>query len=145
MKKVAVMLIGGVGAVLLGLPYIFHAFGPTEAEVVSWGEVSLYTGIGLTLLAVVIGRSAKKLFRGVLALGYLFLALLQVLPIYLWFTFHGTGISDGTPPSPFVAHWVYAIPHVVLLIVGLAVIASVFKSDDEKPFQERTKGHRQNT
>jgi len=132
MKKVAVMLIGGVGAILLGLPYIYYVFGPMEAEVASWGEVSLYTGIVLTLLAIVIGRSAKKLFRGILALGYLFLALLQVLPIFLWFTFHGTGISDGTPPSAFVAHWVYALPHIVLLIAGLAVIALTFKNADEK-------------
>lgn len=132
MKKVAIMLIGGVGAILLGLPYIFYAFGPTEAEVASWGEVSLYTGIVLTLLAIVIGRSAKKFFRGILALGYLVLALLQVLPIFLWFTFHGTGISDGTPPSPFVAHWVYAVPHIVLLIAGLAVIAFTLRNDDEK-------------
>ncbi|MBN2389756.1 MAG: hypothetical protein JXR84_03470 [Anaerolineae bacterium] len=122
MKKVIVMLIGGVGAILLGLPYIFHAFGPTEAEVVTWGKVSLYTGLILTLLAIVIGRSPKKLFRGILALGYLFLALLQVLPIFLWFTFHGMGISDGTPPSPFVAHWGYAIPHLAEQVVSLGVI-----------------------
>ncbi len=124
------MLIGGIGAVLLGVTYIFHAFGPTEAEVVTWGEVSLYTGIVLTLLSVGIGRSTKWIPRSILALGYLFLALLQVLPIFLWFTFHGTGISDGTPPSPFVAHWVYAIPHLVLLVIGIVVIVSAFRGDN---------------
>lgn len=130
MKRYILRLISSGGAILLGVPYIFYAFGPTEAEVVSWGEVSLYTGIILTLLAVVIGRNPRKLFRGVLALGYLFLALLQVLPIFLWFAFHGTGISDGTPPSPFVAHWGYAIPHLVLLIASLVVIASTLKAGD---------------
>jgi hypothetical protein len=39
--RITAMLFGGIGAILLGLPYIFHAFGPTEAEVVIWGEVSL--------------------------------------------------------------------------------------------------------
>jgi len=130
MKKVAVMLVGSIGAILLGLPYIFHAFGPTEAEVTSWGEVSLYTGIVLTLLALAIGRTTKKLFRGILALGYLFLALLQVLPIFLWFTFHGTGISDGTPPSPFVAHWVYAMPHLAILVISLVAIVTALKNSD---------------
>lgn len=130
MKKVIVMLIGSVGAILLGLPYIFHAFGPTEAEVVSWGEISLYTGVALTLLSIGIGHSTKRISRGILALGYLFLALLQVLPIFLWFTFHGTGISDGTPPSPFVAHWGYAIPHLVLLVIGIMVIISAFRGDN---------------
>ena len=130
MKKVIVMLVGGVGAILLGLPYILHTFGPTEAEVVSWGKVSLYTGVVLALLSVGIGRSTKRIPRSILALGYLFLALLQALPIFLWFTFHGAGISDGTPPSSFVAHWGYAIPHLALLIVSLVVIASVLKRGD---------------
>jgi hypothetical protein len=138
MKKVAVMLVGSIGAILLGLPYIFRAFGPTEAEVASWGEVSLYTGIVLTLLAVAIGRNTKKFFRGILALGYLFLALLQVLPIFLWFTFHGTGISDGTPPSPFVAHWGYAIPHLAVLVVSLAATVSMLKGDEARPVQRPT-------
>jgi hypothetical protein len=35
------MLFSGFGAILLGLPYVLHAFGPTEVEVVIWGEVSL--------------------------------------------------------------------------------------------------------
>lgn len=126
------MLVGSIGAILLGLPYIFRAFGPTEAEVASWGEFSLYTGIVLTLLAVGVGRNTKKLFRGILALGYLFLAFLQVLPIFLWFTFHGTGISDGTPPSAFVAHWGYAIPHLAVLMVSLVVITFVLQGDEGK-------------
>jgi hypothetical protein len=104
------------------LPYILHAFGPTEAEVVTWGEVSLYTGIVLVALSVGIGRSNKKILRGILAPSYILLALLQVPPIFLWFTFHGMGISDGTPPSPFVAHWGYAIPHLALLIDSLLVL-----------------------
>ena len=138
MKKVVAMLIGSVGAILLGLPYICYAFGPTEAEVASWGEVCLYTGIFLTLLAVVIGRSPKRLFRGILALGYLFLALLQVPPIFLWFAFHGTGISDGSPPSPFVAHWIYAIPHLAILIVSLVATVSMLKGSETSPTQRPT-------
>lgn len=133
MKKGAVMLIGSLGAILLGLPYIFHAFGPTEAEVVTWGKVSLYTGSVLTLLAVVIGRSTKRVSRGILALSYLFLALLQPLPISLWFTFHGTGISDGTPPSSFVAHWAYAMPHLAILVISLVAIVAALKNSDAGP------------
>lgn len=120
-KQMTALLIGGIGAILLGLPYIFHAFGPTEAEVVTWGKVSLYTGIILVILSIGIGRSNKKIFRGILALGYTMLAFLQLPPIFLWFAFNGMGISDGTPPSPFVAHWGYAIPHLALLIDCLLV------------------------
>ncbi|MBN1429989.1 MAG: hypothetical protein JXB07_16590 [Anaerolineae bacterium] len=122
MKKVIAMLIGGIGSILLGLPYILHAFGPTEAEVMTWGQVSLYTGIVLVCLSAGIGRNNNIAARLVLALGYVVLILLQVHPIFLWFTFHGTGISDGTPPSTFVAHWCYATPHIALVIVSLLVL-----------------------
>ena len=117
-----IMLIGGIGAILLGLLYIFHAFGPTEAEVVTWGWLSLYVGTCLILLCIGIGRSNKKAAKVFLSLGYIVLVLFQVFPIILWFAFHGSGISDGTPPSAFVAHWLCALPHLVLLMVSLMVL-----------------------
>jgi hypothetical protein len=116
------MLIGGIGAILLGLPYIFHAFGSTEAEVVIWGRLSLYMGASLILLSLGIGRSNKKAAKVFLSLGYIGLALVQVVPILLWFAFHGSGISDGTPPSEFVAHWLYSLPHAALLVISLMVL-----------------------
>lgn len=97
------MLAGAAGAALLGLPYILRAFGPTEAEVVAWGRVSLALGVTLLLLAVGLGRRSRAA-RALLAAGFALAALLQVLPIFLWLLFHGTGISDGSPPSAFVAH-----------------------------------------
>jgi hypothetical protein len=45
-----------------------------------------------------------------------------VLPVLLWFSFHGTGISDGTPTSAFVAHWATSLPHLALLLGSLIVI-----------------------
>jgi GNAT superfamily N-acetyltransferase len=122
LEGIRLMLLAALGAVLLALPYLFRAFGPTEAEVVTWGQVCLSTGAALVLLSIALRRSRKCTARLVLGAGYLFLALLQVLPIYLWFTFHGTGISDGTPASQFVAHWAFSIPHLALLMVSLAVL-----------------------
>ena len=128
------MLVGGSGAILLGLPYSFHAFGPTEAEVVSWGRISLYLGASLILLSIGIGRSNKnRAARVFLSLGYLSLALLQAVPILLWVAFHGSGISDGTPPSAFVAHWLYSIPHVVLLFISLLVLHQLWPSSTPSP------------
>jgi hypothetical protein len=89
---------------------------------VTWGQVCLSTGAALVLLSIALRRSRKCTARLVLGAGYLFLALLQVLPIYLWFTFHGAGISDGTPASAFVAHWAYSLPHLALLMMSLAVL-----------------------
>jgi hypothetical protein len=126
--QITAMLLGGFGAILLGLPYIFHAFGPTEAQVVIWGWVSLCIGVVLLFLAVGLGRSKERLAKVALASGYIILALLQVPPVVLWFAFHGSGISDGTPPSTFVAHWGYSVPHLVLLGASLVVVGDVIRA-----------------
>jgi len=128
-----IMLIGGIGAILLGLLYIFHAFGPTEAEVVIWGRLSLYMGASLILLSMGIGRSSKKAAKVFLSLGYIGLALFQVVPILLWFAFHSSGISDGAPPSAFVAHWSYSIPHAGLLVVSLMVLYQLWRLPTHSP------------
>lgn len=125
------MLIGAVGAILLGLLYILRAFGPIEAEVVTWGRVSLYTGATLVFLSVGIGRSNKGIAKVALLLGYILLALLQVVPIYLWLQFHGLGISDGTPSSAFVAHWSCALPHLTLLIVSIIALYHICRSKSQ--------------
>jgi hypothetical protein len=125
MRTIALMLVGSLGGAALGLPYIYHAFGPTEAEVVSWGQVSLYTGIYLAIVSLALGHQRARPFKLLLALGYFSLALSQLPPIYAWFAFHGRGISDGTPPSPFVAHWVYAIPHIIVLAIGSFILYSL--------------------
>lgn len=129
MKRMISMYIGALGAILLGFPYIFGAFGPTEAEVQIWGVVSVGIGAFLGLLCLAIGRSNKWIAKVVLTLGYIFLALFQVLPIYLWFVFHGRGISDGTPQSAFVAHWGYSILHMALFVVAIAVPFVIFRSE----------------
>lgn len=128
MKTDLFMLIGAVGAILLGLAYLLHAFGPTEAEVVTWGRISLFIGIVLVLLLVGLEYRHSVSIKVILGLGYAVLALLQVLPIFLWFAFDSIGISDGTPPSAFVAHWVYAFPHLVLLSLSLVAFYRLYKS-----------------
>jgi hypothetical protein len=130
------MLIGGIGAILLGLPYIFHAFGPTEAEVILWGRFSLCMGASLLLLSLGFGRSRKIAAKVFLSIGFLSLALFQGFPILLWFAFDGLGISDGTPRSTFVAHWSYSIPHVALLIVSLIILYQLWWFPLRLPSQE---------
>jgi len=124
MQSLLLMLVTALGAVLLGLPYLLRAFGPTEAEVVSWGRVTLLTGVTLAVLALLLWRSRRKLAQLILSLGYGWLALLQVLPIALWILFHGSGISDGSQPSAFVAHWAYALPHLALFLLSGTCCAS---------------------
>lgn len=131
MKNSQLTLIGGVGAVILGLPYIYHAFGPTEAEVVSWGKASFYLGIAMTVFSMVFRNDGSGIAKAILGFGCFALALLQVLPTSLWFIFHGHGISDGTPPSSFVAHWGYSIPHIILLTIGIIGLYRFFRTSSQ--------------
>jgi hypothetical protein len=118
-------LLGGTGSIALGLTYVLHAFGPTEAEVVLWGWVSIYLGGAVVPLTVSAWRSNSRIIKGVASLGWGSVAMLQILPVLLWFAFHGSGISDGTPPSTFVAHWAYSIPHLVVLAASVPMVLSL--------------------
>ncbi|MDX9953475.1 MAG: hypothetical protein RBT75_05245 [Anaerolineae bacterium] len=122
MSTFVLMLIAAGGSILLGLPYLVHAFGPTEAEVVSWGQVAIATGAVLAGLVLLLWRQRHRWAQIVLSVGYGWLALLQVLPIVLWLLFHGTGISDGSPPSPFTAHWAFALPHLALFVLSAFIL-----------------------
>lgn len=127
------MLLGSSGSILLGLPYLLYAFGPTEAEVARWGLASVAIGLALWPLGMIAWCGGGRIVKILAVLGYGLLALLQILPIFLWFSFHGYGISDGTPSSAFVAHWVYAGPHIALLILSGAVLVAAFIKGPEQP------------
>ncbi len=120
MNKLSFMAGGPIGAVLLGLVYISGLSGPTESEVGLWGMLSLGAGVVLGYLYFSVGESNRRTSDLLLALVFILVGLFQILPSMLWFEFHDLSISDGTPPSPFVAHWGYAIPHIVLLVTCLA-------------------------
>ena len=127
MRNIPLMVVGGVGAMVLGLPYIYRAFGPTEAEVILWGKVSLYMGIVLILFSLTAGhKRARIVIKPILGLGYLILSLLQVPVLLLWLLVHR--ISDSTPPSSFVGYWGHAIPHIILLTICVFILSGLFRS-----------------
>lgn len=132
MRNIALPLAGSAGAIALGLLYIYRAFGPTEAEVVSWGRVSLYAGIALATLSLVAGCKPIRILKLVLGLVCLFLIVLQLPPIILWFAFHGSGISDRPPPSPFVAHWGYAVPHITVATISAFTLYSILANPQKR-------------
>lgn len=145
-KNTLLTIPGGLGAAMLGLLYVNHAFGPTEAEVASWGQIAFYSGLAITLLSLIVRRAGRgtttdpaaaagpsvgdgvvNLLRPLLALAASALALLQIPPAILWFLFHNSGISDGSPPSAFVAHWAYAIPHILVGALCLGAVYQLFR------------------
>jgi hypothetical protein len=127
-RNVTLMVAGAVGAIILGFVYIFRAFGPTEAEVTLWGRTTAVLGVILAISALVAASRRSKALRVPLGLGYSALVLLQIPPIVLWFAAHGSDITDGTPPSPFRAHWGYAIPHIILLATSALTVFRVFRN-----------------
>ena len=113
----------GVLTALTGLLYVFRVFGPTESEVVTWGILAVILGGCVVLLGINI-----NIITNFIKIGFVFfLVLIQIPAIILWFLFNGRGISDGTPPSSFVAHWIFAIPHMVIVLLGIILIISLLK------------------
>ena len=113
----------GILTFLTGLLYLFRVFGPTESEVVTWGILAVLLGGVLILL----GTNKYKLTNFIKMIFVFLLVLLQIPAIILWFSFNGNGISDGTPQSNFVAHWIFAFPHMMIVFLGILLIVSLFK------------------
>lgn len=123
MKEILLQLITGVSSVLTGLLYLLQVFGPTETEIVTWGKTAILAGIVLCALALVAQLThPQSIITLSLLVNLMLIALLQILPIYLWLVSHGSGISDGSPPEAFIAHWIFALPHSVLLILSLIIL-----------------------
>lgn len=91
------------------------------------GEKHPWDSIALGILALTGGAKRRKLHQLILGLGYTALVVLQIPPIILWFAFHGSVPSDWPSPGPFVAHWGYAIPHIVLAIIGILALYVSFR------------------
>ncbi|WP_432666733.1 hypothetical protein R9X47_10270 [Wukongibacter baidiensis] len=108
--------------IIVGLMYVNGIYGPTESEVVFWGFISIIIGI----IIAVIGNKSILLN----CMLYSVNIAMQVLPISLWFTFHGRGISDGTPPSNFIAHWIFSLPHILILaLCSIAILYSIYNKE----------------
>jgi uncharacterized membrane protein len=45
-------IIGAICSIIVSIPYIIHAYGPTEREVAIWGVFSLAWGIILLFLSI---------------------------------------------------------------------------------------------
>ncbi|MGB3261995.1 hypothetical protein [Paenisporosarcina sp.] len=94
----------GILTIFTGLLYVLGVFGPTESIVETWGLLAIILGG----MVVYLGINKNKVSANVEMILVFLLMLIQLPAIILWFTFNGSGISDGTPPSNFVAHWMFS-------------------------------------
>lgn len=119
-RLMGLMICGGLGSVLISLPYVLYLFGPMEEVVGIWGRFSLYLGLFLIGTSVIVGRMGTGTSKFILCVGFLTMTIIQIPPVFLWISFHGSYITDG--PSWFTANWVFSIPHAFLFIIGVYVL-----------------------
>jgi len=120
LKKIYIII--SILSIIVGLMYVKGIYGPTESEVVLWGFISIIIGI----TTAIIGN--RSIFLNCII--YILNIGMQISPIFLWFTFHGRGISDGTPPSNFIAHWVFSLPHILILaLCSIVIFYSIYKKE----------------
>ncbi|MBE4907781.1 hypothetical protein IMZ08_06895 [Bacillus luteolus] len=114
----------GALAIITGFTYVLGVFGPTEAEVSDWGFFAAV--LGGIMIYFRMNKSTTKTSNLIKTVFAFLLLLIQIPAVILWFMFSGSGISDGSPASDFVAHWIYAVPHIAIIILGLLVILFMF-------------------
>lgn len=117
-----VRVAGGL-SVVISLPYITQVM-PVEEEVAIWGVVCI--GLGTLLLSLTLARLSRRLGWFACA-ALIVVALLQVLPIWLWLTLRVTTdfpwIQRGV-----ITRLAFATAHGVVLVAGLGAIYNVVRS-----------------
>lgn len=111
-------------SIVIGLIYALGLYGSTEVEVNQWGIITMLGGIITISISIIKGN---RFIRVIMIFLIVLISMAQVPPIALWITFHGYTITDGTPPSSFVAHWAFAIPHIFIFILGLLSLIKIKK------------------
>jgi hypothetical protein len=116
------MWICAAATALIGLPYLLSVFGTTMPVVQDWGTVTLLIGAMLGVLTALFGEEPQSYQGAALSLGFGLSAASQVLPIFVMIFFHGYSLAEATTSRAFVAHWAYALPHLVVFAVTLIVL-----------------------
>ncbi|MDX8365638.1 hypothetical protein [Cytobacillus sp. IB215665] len=116
----------GVLTCFVGFIYMSGLFGQVESEVITWGLLLALLG-GLSIFFELLEDKTKRL-KVINSFILHIIVLLQLLPIYLWFSYYGISISDGTPSNSFVAHYLFAVPHIATIILCLLSLYPLIKA-----------------
>ncbi|WP_214481372.1 hypothetical protein [Bacillus sp. SM2101] len=107
----------GVLTCFVGFIYLSGLFGHVESEVITWG---LFIALlGGSIIFIELQEDKSKRLKVISSFMLPIIAFLQLLPIYLWFSYYGSSISDGTPSTSFLAHYLFAVPHISTIILCL--------------------------
>lgn len=140
-KQNLLIIIASLLSILISVPYNFDKFGEATESIRSFGMVSLVLGVILLFLMLIdLSKKNKsgKTTKNSLGVILLILAIIQIGPSILWFLFNNTPLTDGTPQSGFMAHWYYAIPHIIILILAIMSLIEHYKIVDlESKFEKK--------
>lgn len=131
-KDILLLIPGGLGTLLLGLPYIYRVFGPQEADVYSWGYLSLFTGLISLAITILTRNRDSRVFRSILGAIFVVTAIIQIPPIAAWSLLHGhLSLTDTPLEGAFRVHWAYSTPHIVVLILSAIALIKLFRLEDK--------------
>jgi hypothetical protein len=120
----------GLSCIILGMVYILPFFGEMESEVVYWGYISVGSGI-LYLIYSKWHSPQRGVMYNFSFFFYLILIVttvsIQIPPIVLWFSYHGSPIHDSSPGSPLMGHYLFSIPHLLCTALGIALAIKLIK------------------
>jgi hypothetical protein len=141
-RKRTWILISGFSTLTLGLLYRLDALGPEKMEVQLWAWTAIALGLlllGERLALPHLSPTLAGIFMNLTAAGA---AMLQPLPTYLWIAFHGRTLPDAM--GHYVAHWAYALPHLLVFGSALTILFTPMKDVTDQETQERkTSSNRQ--
>lgn len=135
-RRTTLTILSGLTAAVLGLLYMTYTFGPTEDEVVTWGQIVFYVGLVMAVLSLIArhasGSTLNRALRAILIFAASGIAFLQGPLILLWLLARSSTLSDGSPSSPYVAHWFYAVPHIAVGALCLGATYQLFRRETTK-------------
>lgn len=127
-RLISLMIFCSIGSAVIGLPYICRICGFGQGAAIKWGILSVIVGMLLLCSTVIMDNLQNNTAKGLLLFEFSALSLLQLVPIYYWFSAHGNALLVSTT-SKLTAHWGFSIPHLILFTVGLVVVYHIFNDD----------------
>ena len=126
---------------LLAFPILTELFGTKKQTLqlqvlLPTGDLSYQIGIAFLMLAGTLFIRNTKLQRVIISSMLATIFLMQIPPIFSWWTFNGSVLTENAEPAvEFKANWGYSIPHIILLLVALL---SLYLLNRGRPKREDT-------
>lgn len=97
---------------LMAVGYRILLNGITEGNAAIWAN-ACFLLTALLVLSFITARYTKH--KTDISLTFFGILIIHFVPVLLWVLSSGSPIGDGTSHQVLIAHWTYAIPHLVVI------------------------------